>query len=72
MKEQEIVEMFTFYERTREGAARVSRLSDLFIELMSELDEIVPDGPAKDVVTTMLQTAHLWCQAGVSRDLETR
>lgn len=72
MTEDEVAELFTFYERTREGNARVAHLADLFIDFMTEIDDVVPDGPAKKMVVSMLQTAHLWCQAGVTRDLDTR
>ncbi len=67
-----VEERFTYYEATREGAARKEDVTDKFIELAEDLNDLVPDCREKSIMMTKLEEAKMWAASAISRNLSTR
>ena len=69
---QEIENRFGFHKATIEGPnATAPRHADLrvkFREFAEMLDEVLPDGRAKSVAFTELETASMWCHKAIAGD----
>ncbi|KKN52126.1 hypothetical protein LCGC14_0616000 [marine sediment metagenome] len=63
---------FTYYETTREGAARKEDITDKFIELAEDLNRLMPDCREKSIMMTKLEEAKMWATSAISRNLVTR
>lgn len=69
---EEITNRVTYHAPSSDGVAKHAALSGKFIEIMHDIDALVPDGREKAIVMTKLEEAKMWASAGVARNPKTR
>lgn len=67
---EEIENRFGFHKGTIEGknatAPRHAKLRREFMDFAEHLDEVLPDGRAKSIAFTELETASMWCHKSIA------
>ena len=72
MTNEEIRDTFTYHPPTPAGVHRHSKLSQGFIDLMTLIDDVCPDGRSKALARTKLEEAKFHASAAVAQDPSTR
>ena len=72
MTNEEIHDTFTYHPPSDAGVHRHEKLSEAFVDLMTLVDDVCPDGRSKALVRTKLEEAKFHASAAVARDQATR
>lgn len=72
LTKEEIRERFTYHPPSKEGAEKHGFLSEFFVDLAEQVNDICPEGREKSLVFTKLEEAKFWASAAVARNPETR
>ena len=68
----DVTDDFTYHPPSAEGVAVHNTLSNMFIDICNEIDDLCPAGREKQIVKTKLEEAKFWASAAVARNKYTR